>query len=277
MSSKNECCDAAAEGAENPSAPKGKVPALFKAVQVLDALAAAGEPLTLAGLTQQLRMPKSSLLSLCNSLCETGLARRTDRGTYELGSRILDFAHAYLRTTDITKEFIHASDEMDELRNEGVVLAVLDGTDSVYIACRNGARPLGVTYRIGMRLPASCTATGKALLSTLPETQVKQIYRGVTLPALTARSHGKLKSLMGDLAGVRLRGYAVDDEETREGMYCVGAPVFDAGGSQAIAAVAVSILKAEGPDYQHRVTESMIRLAAVLSKRMGGTPRRLPG
>lgn len=250
------------------------MPALFKAVQVLDALAAAGKPLSLASLTQLLGLPKSSLLSLCNSLCETGLARRTDRGAYELGSRILDFAHAYLRTTDITKEFVHAWDEMRELRDEGVVLAVLDGTDAVYVACRNGSRPLGVNYRIGMRLPACCTATGKALLSTLEEPQLKQLYRGVTLPALTPRSHVRLKSLLDDLAGVRLRGYAVDDEETREGMYCVGAPVFDAGGGHAIAAVAVSILKAQGADHLRRMTEAVTHLAAMLSKRMGGSSRR---
>lgn len=253
--------------------PKGSVPAVHKAVQVLDALANAGEALSLAVLTQQLGLPKSSLLSLCNSLCETGLARRTERGSYELGNRVLDFANAYLRKTDITKEFVHAWDEMGELRDEGMVLGVLDGTDVVYVACRNGSRPLGVTYRIGMRLPACCTATGKALLSTLPESQVKQLYRGVALPSLTPRSHARLKSLTDDLTGIRLRGYAVDDEETREGMYCIGAPVFD-GSGHAIAAIAVSLLKAEGEAHLRRMTEAVQNLAAILSRRMGGSSRR---
>jgi IclR family transcriptional regulator, blcABC operon repressor len=269
MSRKNIRCSAASDYPESRSSPKGTSPALFRAVLVLDALAA-GEPLTLAVLTQRLGLPKSSLLSLCTSLCETGLARRTDRGAYELGSRILDFAHAYLRTTDITKEFVYAGDELGELADEGVVLAVLDGTDAVYVGCRNGSRPLGVTYRIGMRLPASCTATGKALLSTLPDTQIKQLYRGISLPAVSPHSHTSLKSLFADLADIRRRGYAVDDEETREGMYCIGAPVFDVSGSHAIAAVAVSTLKAEGDAHQRQVAESVVRLAGILTRRLGG-------
>lgn len=273
MSTENEYCSAAISNLDMPQLPKGSVPAVLKAVQVLSALTDAREALSLANLTQQLGLPKSSLLSLCNSLCETGLVRRTERGNYELGSRVLDFANAYLRKTDITKEFVHAWDEMHELRDEGVVLAVLDGIDAVYVACRNGTRPLGVTYRIGMRLPACCTATGKALLSTLPENQVRQIYRGVTLPSLTPRSHSKLKTLIDDLTGIRLRGYALDDEETREGMYCIGAPVFDAGG-HAIAAVAVSLLKAEGEQKQLKMTEAIQNLATILSHRMGGSARR---
>ncbi|MDE2439940.1 MAG: IclR family transcriptional regulator [Betaproteobacteria bacterium] len=273
MSTDNNFCGAAILDRDNGRLPKGSVPAIFKAVQVLDTLAVAREPLSLATLTQRLGLPKSSLLSLCNSLCETGLARRTERGNYELGNRVLDFANAYLRTTDITKEFVHAWDEMHEFHDEGVVLAVLDGTDAVYVGCRNGRLPLGVSYRIGMRMPACCTATGKALLSTLPEAQVKLLYRGVTLPSLTPSSHAKLKSLIDDLAGIRLRGYAVDDEETREGMYCIGAPVFDAGG-HAIAAVAVSLLKAEGDSKRRQMTDAVQNLADVLSRRMGGSSRR---
>jgi len=276
MSTENIRCSATIDFPESRSLPKASSPALFRAVQVMDALASAGEPLSLAALTQRLGLPKSSILGLCTALCETGLTRRTERGSYELGGRILDFAHAYLRTTDITKEFVHAWDEIGELRDEGVVLAVLDGTDAVYVGCRNGNRPLGVSYRIGMRLPASCTATGKALLSTLPENQVKQIYRGVTLPALSPHSHTTLKSLITDLAEIRLRGYAVDSEETREGMYCIGAPIFDASGSHAIAAVAVSTLKAQGAEHQRQVTESVVRLAGILTKRMGGASPRLP-
>lgn len=276
MSTESPRCGAANEGFASRPLPKGGSPALFKAVQVLDALAAAGEPLSLAALTHRLGLPKSSLLSLCTALCETGLARRTERGSYEMGSRILDFAHAYLRTTDITKEFVRAWEEMGEMSDEGVVLAVLDGADAVYVGCRNGSRPLGVTYRIGMRLPASCTATGKALLASLPESQIRQLYRGLTLPVLSPRSHVSVKSLQADLEGVRLRGYAIDNEETREGMVCIGVPVFDAGAGQAVAAVAISTLKAEGPEHQRQVTETVVRLADILTRRMGGPARRQP-
>lgn len=254
--------------------PRGTVPAVLKAVQVLDVLAASRDPLSLAQLTRRLGLPKSSVLGLCTSLTLTGLLTRHDNGAYHLGTHLVDLAHAYLANTDLTKEFVDAWESLQVLPGEGAVLAVLDGADSVYVACRNGDLPLGVTYRIGMRLPASCTATGKALLSTLPEARVRELYRGGALPRLTRHSLTSLKALLDDLRRTRERGYAVDDEETREGMCCFGAPVFDSSGSHAIAAVAVSTLKAQtDPGKTELAVSAVTRLAALLSKRLGAKDR----
>ena len=178
------------------SLPKGTVPSVIKAVQILDTLAASKDPLTLAELTQRLELPKSSVLALSSSLARTGLVNRLDNGSYQLGTHLVDLAHAYLSNIDLTKEFAHTWDALAMLPGEGVVLAVQDGRDVVYIACRNGDLPLGVTYRIGMRLPANCTATGKALLSTLPDERVRALYRGAPLRQLTPHSHKTLKALL---------------------------------------------------------------------------------
>ncbi|MDP2232983.1 MAG: IclR family transcriptional regulator, partial [Actinomycetota bacterium] len=207
--------------------PKGTVPAVLRAVQVLDALAAERGPLSLAELTQRLSLPKSSVLALCTSLTLTGMLSRLENGAYRLGVHLVDLSHAYLSNIDLTREFVDTWEALDMLPGEGIVLGVLDGTDVVYVACRNGNLPLGVTYRIGMRLPAHCTATGKALLSTLPDERIRALYRGVELGKLTAHSHATLKALLADLRATRRRGYAIDNEETREGMCCFGAPVFD--------------------------------------------------
>ncbi len=252
--------------------PKGTVPSVIKAVQILDLLAGAREPMTLAELTHSLRLPKSSVLALVSSLTRTGLAQRAANGSYQLGTHLVDLAHAYLANIDLTKEFALTWDALAMLPGEGVVLAVRDGCDVVYIAWRNGKLPLGVTYRIGMRLPASCTATGKSLLSTLPDEQIRALYRGTPLRQLTPRSHKTLKTLLADLHGVRQKGYAIDDEEVQEGMFCIGAPVFDSSGSYAIAAVAVSTLKR--PDDGHRehpAIGAVLEFSRILSKRLGAS------
>ncbi len=223
--------------------PSDGVPAVLKASQVLDALAASREPVTLADLTRQLGLPKSSLLGLCNTLAATGLVTRHADGRFALGARLVELAHAYLAGVDLTREFSTVWDETGPLSREGVVLAVLDGTDVVYVACRQGDSPLGISYRIGMRLPASCTATGKALLSTLSDQRLRELYDGVELPRPTPHSRASLAALLDDIREIRTRGHALDDQETREGMVCVGAPVFDASGAVAVAAVAVSMVK----------------------------------
>ena len=257
--------------------PKGTVPAIIKAAQILDALAASKEPMTLAQLTHQLRLPKSSILALCTTLTLTGLVSRIENGGYQLGTHLVDLAHAYLSNIDLTKEFTAAWDSFEMLHGEGVVLAVLDGISVVYIACRNSDLPLGVNYRIGMRLPAHCTATGKALLSTLPDARVRALYKGAELVKLTPHSHTTLATLLKDLHKIRLRGYAVDDEETREGMCCFGAPVFDSSGNYAIAAVAVSTLKHPRSDKKAsaNTAQQVLEFARALSKRLGAKSKLL--
>ncbi len=252
--------------------PKGVVPSVIKAVQILDALAESKEPMTLAELTQRLKLPKSSVLALCTSLAMTGMLSRLDSGTYRLGMHLVDLSHAFLSSIDLTREFVSTWDALAMLPGEGIVLGVLDGSDVVYVACRNGEQPLGVTYRIGMRLPASCTATGKALLSTLPDERIRAIYRTTQLGQLTPHSHTTLKALLKDLHETRLRGYAIDDEETREGMCCFGAPVFAASGNYAIAAVAVSSLKHPAErGATLAIPQVVLEFSQALSKRLGAT------
>lgn len=239
--------------------PKSTVPSVLRAARLLETVAGAGEPLSLSTLRRQLALPKSSTLSLCTSLVSTGLLRRSEEGTYHLGPRIVDLAHAYLRRTDLPSEFSQLWSETHPLSDESGVLAVLDGRDVIYIACRNGSRPHGLSFRVGMRLPANCTATGKTMLAALPTAQLNALYANSTLQGLTPRSRTRLDILSQDLAEVRQRGYGIDDEETLEGTYCVGVPITDGG--RAPAAVAVSFVK--GSDYVERAHSLIPRLQEI--------------
>ncbi len=245
--------------------PKAVVPSVLKAARLLDVIAASREALSLGELATRLTLPKSSTLSLCTSLTLSGLLTRFDDGTYHLGTHLVDLAHAYLSRTDLTKEFGQALDSLTVLNEDGAVLAVRDGIDVVYVACRNGNQPVGVTYRIGMRLPVSCTATGKALISTLSDRDIRQLYRGQRLPRLTPKSCRSMAALIEDLNDVRRRGYALDNEETRNGMCCIGVPIIDPSTGQAMAAVAVSMLKGSS---NSRKREQVVDTLKTLSQRL---------
>lgn len=248
--------------------PKAVVPSVLKAARLLDMVAASREPLSLATLAAQLDLPKSSTLGLCTSLTVARLLKRFEDGTYHLGTHLVDLAHAYLARTDLTREFDQTLDVLKVFDEEGVVLAVRDGTDVVYVACRNGSMPVGVTYRIGLRLPVSCTASGKALISMLPDQEVRQLFRGKSLPRLTRHSHRSVAALLGDLRRVRARGYAKDDEEVRDGMCCIGVPIGDPG-RPALASVAVSMPKgAASPRKIEQTVEPLKELAEMLLHRL---------
>jgi DNA-binding IclR family transcriptional regulator len=249
--------------------PKATVPSVLKAARLLDQVAASRDALALGEISARLGLPKSSTLALCTSLTVSGLLKRYEDGTYHLGTRVVDLAHAYLVRTDVAKEFEQALDALKAFEEEAAVLAVRDGADVVYIACRNGNLPVGVSYRIGMRLPVSCTATGKALISTLSDSEIRELYRGKRLPQLTANSCASVGALLGELREVRRLGFATDHEETRDGMCCIGVPIGGPLDGPAIAAVAVSMLKgSDTAPRREKAVDTLKELAKMLLHRL---------
>ena len=268
---------AAAAAPRARSAPGSAVPAVARAARLLDVLAEAREPVSLAALTTALALPKSTVHGLCATLVVAGLVSRFENGSYHLGPRVMDLANAFLARTNLTAEFVRLWESLALLPEETIILSVLDGADVVYVACRNGSRPLGFDFRIGMRLPANCTASGKALLATLPPERVRGLMRESGLRRLTRKRTGGLDGLLRQLADVRARGYSIDDEETRDGMICFGAPVFDSRKGEAVAGVAVSMLKAAVQPRQRTLAAQAVRdVAQALSKRLGARSLALP-
>ncbi|HMN83508.1 MAG TPA: IclR family transcriptional regulator [Burkholderiaceae bacterium] len=261
--------------AQAPAAGKALVPAVQRASRLLDHLAQAREPVTLAALVRELSLPKSSMHGLLATLVELDLVRRLPAGEFALGPRVLQWANGYTSQTDIVGAFNEHAGRIDALRAETVMLAVLDEADVVYLACRPGSRPLAVNFRVGGRFPATCTSSGKAMLSTQPDQAVRSRLAASGLRRLTRHSIGSMATLLRQLGEAREHGYAVDDEETAEGMYCFGAPVFSAGQHEATAAVAVSLIKATvTPRRRNETVAAITELAALLSERLGGSGQR---
>jgi len=250
---------------------KALVPSLLRAARLLDELAAAKRPLPLAALTEVLRLPKSTVHALCSTLVHTGVVRRTRTSEYQLGMHIMDWSNAILARIDVAVEFGRIADSLNLFPEESLILSVLDGADVIHVGCRNGSRPMGLNYRLGMRMPANTSASGKAILSTLSEKEVAELASAGGLRCLTKKSVTTAAGLYRELAQVRKRGYSIDDEETCEGMMCFGAPVLVPSQSQAVAGVAVSFFKAAVSPRQRTAAIKAIReLAAMLSKRIGG-------
>lgn len=246
------------------------VPSVLRASRILDALASGPPAASLATLSRQLGYPRSSTLALCNSLVETGLLLRDADGTYRLGPHILELSRAFLSQTDLQSEFRRAVTESSFLPEQTLVCSVLRGRDVVYVGRRPGASPLGVTYDIGLRLPAHCTASGLAMLSTLGEPELDELYGGSEpLEQLTPDSISSLAELRSRLATVRERGYAVDDGETAPAMICLGAAVRD-DASATVGAVAVSMPKGARADSELAEDAAELRrLAEQISQGLG--------
>jgi DNA-binding IclR family transcriptional regulator len=247
------------------------VPSVVRAVRILEAVGNAVRPPTLGELARSLGIPKSTTHDLCATLVQERLLVRSADGRFRLGVRVLELYRAYDAASDLSAAFAEVCEELLPRHEETLVLSVLDGREVVYVACRNGTQPIAVNYRIGLRLPAHCTATGKAILSALPEEQVRQLFACGELARPTRRSVGSVEELVEELARTRERGYSVDDEETVDGMCCVGAPVYTRSG--VYAGVAFSTVKARlTPNRLEELARQVTRLARRLSERLGARP-----
>ena len=247
------------------------VPAVARALTLLDRLARGREPMTLARLSSELALPKSSVHGLCTTLVSFGYLRRQADGSFLIGPGVMGLAEAFVAGTDVAQEF-NALWGAGLVPEETVVLSVLSGNEALYVAVRNGARPLGLAFNVGMRLPAYLSGSGKAMLAQLPPDEVRRRFTGQLSTRLTTKGPRDIESLQKELAATRKRGYSVDDEAVREGVYSFGAPVFDAAGN-AVAAVAVCIHKAQlGSDRGARHRNAALDVARRLTLRLGGEP-----
>jgi DNA-binding IclR family transcriptional regulator len=250
-----------------------RVPSVDRAIRILNALAAGPAEASLASLSRRLQLPRSSTLALCNTLVDSEMLTRTPEGTYRLGPHLLELSRSLLGQIDLHSEFERVLDRLGVLGDHTVVVAVLRDEDVVFVGRRAGRYPLGISYEIGMRLPANSTAAGLAILADLDDEAVRARYAGrdeSDLPTLTARSVASVPQLLERLQRVRAAGYAVDDEETNVGMLSIGAAVHDSS-ARVIGAVSVVMPKAAVHDREiASVAADVQRLASGVSGALGG-------
>jgi len=224
-------------------------PAVTRAAAILDLLAEdAASALGPSELARRLALPKSSIANICGALADAGLVRRVGTG-FALGRRLAELGGAYLVAVDMVQEFYETARQLPVASEETVQLAILDGLEMTYLARHDGRQPVRLTSQIGRRLPATSTATGKAALASLDRRELDRRLAGITtLTPAAPRAHRTVKALLADLDGVRERGYAIDDEETMEGVVCYGIAIPGRQPGEGPNAASITLLKVRATD-----------------------------
>ena len=191
--------------------------------------------------SEHLGVAHSTAHRLLAMLSYHGFVRQEqDSRAYVAGLALVEIGLAAIRQTDIR---LHARLVLEDLAArfaETAHLAVLEGATVRYLDAVESSGALRVAARTGAALPANCTASGKAMLAALPEPEVAALFQdAVALPALTKRSVTRLPDLLGELSRVRKRGYAVNREESEDGVASVAVAVLS-GPDSPLAALVVS-------------------------------------
>ena len=235
---------APAERPADASDGSGLDTSVGKALAVLDAFRGKGSVLGVSQVAERASLPKSTTHRLLNLLVDHGYIERTDaryrlsRAIFELGNMVSDCRPRSLRA--IAMPFMT---ELYESTHATVHLAVLDGHDVLYVEKIYGHHGVSLPSRVGGRVPALCTALGKAILGFADPAAVELAF-SVPVPRLTPRTIVNPSVLRDILARVSEAGIAHDSEGSILGACCLAAPVL-ARDSSVIGAVSVSFSTSE--------------------------------
>ena len=154
---------------------------------------------------------------------------------------MLELGNVYALKLDLINEGRKAAEEIVARCDETVQMAILEGTDAVFVAKVDCSKMVRMVSHVGSRLPAHCTAVGKMLLSSLSDAQVGELYGELqSLQRMTPNSITSLAQLKHELSAIRRRGLSYDDCESNIDVSCVSAPVYNQYGKM-VAAMSVSV------------------------------------
>lgn len=248
------------------------VPAAAQALEVLSLLARHTQPLPAGSIARELGLPRSSTYHLLSVLRDHGFVTHlVEERRYGLGVAAYELGSAYQRQAPLQRIARPLLQRLVDETTHNAHLAVLHGRDVLYvIEERAPGRPLLVTD-VGVRLPATLTASGLAMLAALPPAQVRALFpHRESLVQRDGRGATSPSHLRRELAAVRQRGYAVEDSSVSEGLSSVGRAVLDHTGHP-VAGVAVTYptTVVDEPE-RDRIVAAVTRVAGTLSTRIGG-------
>lgn len=249
-----------------------KVPAADNTLRILTYLASVRGPVPAAGIAAALSLPRSSVYHLLTVLVQHGFVLHfPEASRYGLGVTAYELSSAFSRQQPLSRLGRPILATLVDSLGESGHLAVLHGRDVVYIVEERAPHRPRLVTDVGVRLPAHLTASGRALLASLPAEQLRALYPD--REAFEARtgagpqSYRELKTLLTD---VRQRGYATEDGDITPGFASLAVSVRDHAGWPA-AGIAVTFPKENIPiTTWDSLAEQIRHAASQLSHRIRG-------
>jgi IclR family pca regulon transcriptional regulator len=182
--------------------------------------------LTVAEVAERTNLTRAVARRYLLTLQELGYVVQ-DRSQFALTPRILDLGFTYLATIDVASIAQPYMERVVHELRESCSVAVLDGTDAVYVARVAAKRIMSINLVVGSRLPAHATSMGKVLLAYLEPAALDEYFRSAPLQRFTDRTICDEPTLRKALQQVRERGWALADQESEVGVRTVAVPLYD--------------------------------------------------
>lgn len=215
------------------------VRALDRAMALLQALAES-DGLTLTELAQAQGESPATVYRVMTTLAQRHMVELDPRGqVWHVGPGTFRAGAAFLRRTNVVERARAPMQALMRASGETANLGIEQAGEVLFLTQVETHQPIRAFFPPGTRSPMHASGIGKALLAWLPEARRRSLVPAGPLDGFTPATITDSAALDADLARIRARGFAIDDEERTQGMRCVAAPVFNAL-AEPVAGISVS-------------------------------------
>lgn len=216
------------------------VPAVERAIFILQLLSQEPEGLTISQIAQKIAIAKSTVFTILTTLDMYGMVERVeDTGRYQLGIELFTLGSSVIERLDVRSRAYPILKRLAQQTQLTTHLGIIDEDEVIYIEKLEGQGPIQISSAVGRRMGVHCTSLGKAILAQWPEEKLQSLLTRRPLAQRTPNTITSIPQLQENLARTKERGYAFDDEENELGIRCLGAPIFNHRG-EAVYAVSIS-------------------------------------
>ncbi|MBL7164547.1 MAG: IclR family transcriptional regulator [Anaerolineales bacterium] len=250
------------------------VPAVERALNILEYLAQQSTSITLKNISTNLGIPSVTTYRLVRYLRSRGYIREDSQieGEYRLGFKILDLSYLLTKQQDLNAAAKPVMKELSGRTGQTTQLGILRGLGVMYIEQVLPMTPVNIMAGLRTVMPVNVSASGKVLVAFLPTDEQDVFLQNAELPPQTPQSITDISRFKQELRKVKEKGYATDNEEYARGIACLAAPIMDHS-EKAIAAIGITghiSAYADSDDYE-RLTRDVVAAAIKISESMGYT------
>jgi IclR family acetate operon transcriptional repressor len=256
------------------SAPVGVIGKVLSILELLDNVPGG---LQLNQIAEETGINKSTAHRFLSHLESEGYLFRDGFGNYMVGAKLSRLGSGASFQSTLSKLARPVMENLRKMSGETINLAVLDGTDVLYIDVLETVHTFRLVTQIGSHLPFYSTALGKAMVAAIEDsTRLEELLSRVEFEPTTPRSINNVAKLKKQLSVIHRRGYALDDEEAVAGVRCIGAAILDANG-EVVAAISISgpvvrFTSDRVPMLSRELCKSAREISWLLGNRSADTP-----
>jgi IclR family acetate operon transcriptional repressor len=254
-----------------PGAVTAQVQSLTRGLSILEALARAEAGLSLTDIAHRVELPPSTTHRLLSTLERMGYVYQSeDLGHWYVGLQAFTVGSGFLANRDFVDQSHVYMRRLMEQSGETANLAILDGTEAVFIAQVQCREMMRILVKLGGRVPLHASGVGKAIFAALPDEQIDAILKVKGLPRITEHTIVAPETMWAALKVIRHRGYSFDDEEHAPGTRCVAATIYDEH-AEPLGAISLAGPASRLPDARIKQLGPIVaHIAEELTHKLGG-------